>query len=35
MIIPKSIRDLVGIKEGDTLIIKVENGDYIRAGEKS
>ena len=29
VIIPKAVRDLVGIKEGDELIVKVENGKII------
>ncbi len=29
VIIPKVVRDLVGIKEGDKLIVKVENGKII------
>ncbi len=34
VIIPKNIRDLIGIKEGDTMIIKVDNGRIILEPEK-
>lgn len=29
VIIPKAVRDLVGIREGDTLLIRVEDGKII------
>ena len=34
VIIPKSIRDLVGIKEGDVLILRVADGKIILEPER-
>ncbi|AWR95690.1 AbrB/MazE/SpoVT family DNA-binding domain-containing protein [Acidianus brierleyi] len=34
IIIPKNIRDLIGIKEGDTIILNVENGRIILEPER-
>ncbi|BCU68800.1 AbrB/MazE/SpoVT family DNA-binding domain-containing protein [Stygiolobus caldivivus] len=34
VIIPKSIRDLVGIKEGDVLILRVTDGKIILEPER-
>ncbi|AWR99841.1 AbrB/MazE/SpoVT family DNA-binding domain-containing protein [Metallosphaera hakonensis] len=34
IVIPKSVRDLVGIKEGDTLALRVENGRIVLEPER-
>ena len=34
MIIPKNVRDLLGINEGDFLELRVENGKIVREKER-